>query len=1205
MSLSGTTNTYLPPTLDGLNIIDADAIYINGIPIDTENLVPYTNATKNVNLGTFNFQTLGSISAKDHVFPTFGSTMMIGPTASSIFYADAWRMSNTVTASSLGGGLFLSTSYLTIKDATNASTLLTLQSDQVADFANTKVRVSTMATSSYDVVNLSTLTSAVAFIENVNALNYVPYTGATDNLNMGGSTIKTTGYVSTAYLTLSESTNGEAWSLYTLSTLGNLSTLGGLVIQETTSGNSVYLTGGVVGAKNFQFSSPGGGNAGKIVCTNGYSVMSTTISAGQLEYINGLHSNAGGVGETNTWSNTQTFSVAPTLNGLTTTTPSFTLGVDGSNQVIKFTPTTTNLLPLNNTWTGATNTFNDVVAGRVTTPAHTTYDNRAISPSDIPLNSHKFYFGEMDNSANGPPYADVIGMQGWADGSGGASNLLMLNKNAIGMRVFQGTYGSTSPFTTYKDVQMVESNGDVIMSGSLSLGNRLLGSPDASPTGNFWMGLRGSGTEADRLAIAITGNATTGAVSLIGLNKPTTCVGLTVPTGNLDVGTGVFNKLGTTAGYGATINGGNASFSPFMEFFAGGLRRLYIGYTNTVDANIWAENGVNMNFGTNGALRMKIDPAGKVALTGELTVAETSLIGFTTPPTTYPFTGNKDLWVNGSIYSAGMNAMVATFARNTTSAPYNDITFVSNSAGVLSAQIKSHTTGSSLFNDATWTYSNTNANPLGSNQGQVLLQADKMSMSLLSGFIVGGLANIHGGSPSAVPSGFMATGSLTLGDTLKNYGGGTGWNSNTAGLLFECLDNTEIMVHDAGARVTSLMYYTGANNTITMGRDAGWGIADVATAGKLTVQDVIRFGNYSGGNYDNIQFMRGTGPGQYPNIRCQNNYIAMYVSDVGGWMTGSAVGDMVLLGEAGRNVRLGVGGVSALILDSANNVTMTHQKSLFLYNFGTSNNAGFKSEASGDLSIFTGTAGVSTRMTIKQSGDATYTSGDQSYIRYGPNATWNSYLTVGATPDRSGPSNAQVITTNGNLHMDAGNSNGMYYGYYANARGTPNPHYFFGDDYQFNGVAHNYVDYAQVCVFVGNQMRRSQCLMRQIYREESINWSGGINMTYALYRYNSKCPVKISGKYSCYSTFVGMQEVGLRLYCQSTGAIFNYGFKTYQNLTYVQTTYPFEIILSEGDLGAFNLGWFDLYMYGVAGLVSTDANNQLHVCVQILPVNGF
>jgi hypothetical protein len=84
-----------------------------------------------------------------------------------------------------------------------------------------------------------------------------------------------------------------------------------------------------------------------------------------------------------------------------------------------------------------------------------------------------------------------------------------------------------------------------------------------------------------------------------------------------------------------------------------------------------------------------------------------------------------------------------------------------------------------------------------------------------------------------------------------------------------------------------------------------------------------------------------------------------------------------------------------------------------------------------------------------------------------------------------------------------------------------------------------------------------------------------------------------------------MQEVGLRLYCQSTGAIINYGFKTYQNLTYVQTTYPFEIILSEGDLGAFNLGWFDLYMYGVAGLVSTDTNNQLHVCVQMLPVNSF
>ena len=44
-----------------------------------------------------------------------------------------------------------------------------------------------------------------------------------------------------------------------------------------------------------------------------------------------------------------------------------------------------------------------------------------------------------------------------------------------------------------------------------------------------------------------------------------------------------------------------------------------------------------------------------------------------------------------------------------------------------------------------------------------------------------------------------------------NYGGGSNWTTNTSGTLLECLNNTEIAVHDAGKRVASLMYYDGDN----------------------------------------------------------------------------------------------------------------------------------------------------------------------------------------------------------------------------------------------------------------------------------------------------------------------------------------------------------------------------------------------------------
>jgi hypothetical protein len=69
----------------------------------------------------------------------------------------------------------------------------------------------------------------------------------------------------------------------------------------------------------------------------------------------------------------------------------------------------------------------------------------------------------------------------------------------------------------------------------------------------------------------------------------------------------------------------------------------------------------------------------------------------------------------------------------------------------------------------------------------------------------------------------MASGSLTLGGTNVNYGNATGWSSNTAGLLMECSDYTEICVHDQSTRVASLMYYDGINNNVHIGRKKGWG----------------------------------------------------------------------------------------------------------------------------------------------------------------------------------------------------------------------------------------------------------------------------------------------------------------------------------------------------------------------------------------------
>jgi hypothetical protein len=98
---------------------------------------------------------------------------------------------------------------------------------------------------------------------------------------------------------------------------------------------------------------------------------------------------------------------------------------------------------------------------------------------------------------------------------------------------------------------------------------------------------------------------------------------------------------------------------------------------------------------------------------------------------------------------------------------------------------------------------------------------------------VRGVANITNTSPYAVPNNYMQAGSLTIGDRLLSYGGNYGWTPNTAGLLMECLSDTEIAVHDSGDRIASFMYYLG--NIFTIGRDMGWGVANTNFLGRVGI----------------------------------------------------------------------------------------------------------------------------------------------------------------------------------------------------------------------------------------------------------------------------------------------------------------------------------------------------------------------------------
>lgn len=138
--------------------------------------------------------------------------------------------------------------------------------------------------------------------------------------------------------------------------------------------------------------------------------------------------------------------------------------------------------------------------------------------------------------------------------------------------------------------------------------------------------------------------------------------------------------------------------------------------------------------------------------------------------------------------------------------------------------------------------------------------------------------NIYSGTRYAVLQGFMAQGSLTLGGIDRNYGGGSGWNANTAALMLECLTATEIAVHDAGQRVASLMYFVGdAANTITIGRDMGWGTTQVLVPSSLSCGGYFQVG--TGNAWMKMGVKGGTISGDiYTTANWPQNHNAMLIS---------------------------------------------------------------------------------------------------------------------------------------------------------------------------------------------------------------------------------------------------------------------------------------------------------------------------------------
>jgi hypothetical protein len=80
-----------------------------------------------------------------------------------------------------------------------------------------------------------------------------------------------------------------------------------------------------------------------------------------------------------------------------------------------------------------------------------TWDVRTISPSTMTSYRLGFGFTSWANN-NTAPWADYLHLRSYGDGSGGSDNLVTFLKSGFGMRIWQQSFGSTSPYSSYVDV---------------------------------------------------------------------------------------------------------------------------------------------------------------------------------------------------------------------------------------------------------------------------------------------------------------------------------------------------------------------------------------------------------------------------------------------------------------------------------------------------------------------------------------------------------------------------------------------------------------------------------------------------------------------------------------------------------------------------------------------------------------------------------
>jgi hypothetical protein len=256
-----------------------------------------------------------------------------------------------------------------------------------------------------------------------------------------------------------------------------------------------------------------------------------------------------------------------------------------------------------------------------------------------------------------------------------------------------------------------------------------------------------------------------------------------------------------------------------------------------------------------------------------------------------PYASSANVFANSALFQSSSNIGIGTTTPacklhvygTSTVGNQNRIQIEGNTSDVACINLKTGTSTSYIFTNGTGgleLYTDSSTKPLllqglGGNVGINIASP----VALLQ---VQGTASVCGGTNYVNTNNYMASGSLTLGATNKNYGGGNLWNGNTAGLMMECVDNTEIAIHDANDRVVSFLYYAG--NHLNIGRNMGWGTTPAYFHTYVNINqtngNTMQLGNSSNGciyftnpNGQNTHFGYPSGGGSDNYIRGTQTYI--------------------------------------------------------------------------------------------------------------------------------------------------------------------------------------------------------------------------------------------------------------------------------------------------------------------------------------------